>query len=97
MIKFPLLKIEEKLTKNENKMVNFSYNNVGLGAINYPNRKLSINETKHNKYLIDSLYSEKYTYKKDQMTTEQIDDIVDAFGYALMSKKKYNIGVDPYM
>lgn len=31
------------------------------------------------------------------MTTEQIDDIVDVFGYALMSKKKYNIGVDPYM
>jgi hypothetical protein len=89
MKKFHLLKAKE----NPYKMDTISfYENyyAGITPIN-SFRKLNINKTKHNKYLIDSLYSEKYTFKKDHIC----NDYIDAFTYALMSEQKRIIGIDP--
>ena len=89
MIKFPLLKAK----KNTFKMDTISFYENYYAGITHINsfRKLTINETKHNKYLIDSLYSEKYTFKKDHIPKNYID----AFTYALMSEQKRIIGIDP--
>jgi len=84
MKKYPLLKDKEIIFKKD-KSSFYRECYVSFDPIdNSLYTKLTINKNKHHDYLMDSLRSEKYILKKDNIS----NDYIDAFGFALMSQFK---------